>query len=592
MLCVARPASCPRGTGARRARARRWAIRRRPALALDVAHAVRRAASRVAAVPARPRRSAYRRDAQRANVAFADRAAARRAPPACRHRVHRAGADRRRSAARSATRGVASDRSTATHGRATRAIAVWFRPPAGSERGRARSDARRSSRGRRSSGPAWVGALDVLARCSGAPCPPRPRRSACSLAASARARCPRRALGAGARRARRLATHARAGRSSRRRFTSPDERTHFAYVQLLAETGEPRERSRRAAGAVVELDGRSGCSAGRARSPPTSGVDGRPPWLARDERALGAARPRAPVAQATAAGRRRPPRHRPVLYGVDDGALPRAPAVRRSGRSSRSCGSVAGLLGALTVAVRAARRARASSPRAAAVRRSAPRCSSRSHPMFAFIGRVGEQRRRASTRRPRCCLFLVLRAARRGLRSALASSRLGVALGVLPVDQEHELAALYAVAASRCSRCWRSRRPQDGWLRRRGGGRGRGRRARSPLGSARAPASDRPTFTAPGGGGAIAARRAACWTRPGSRSATCGRSSCRGCRRCTTTSRSPTGPRTRIYVVRGWGSFGWYAIDFPAHVVPASSSPARSSTLAAARRAPGVAATG
>ena len=335
-------------------------------------------------------------------------------------------------------------------------------------------------------------------------------------------------------------------------FQAPDEQDHFAYAQQLAENGKSASQMPGlppwSSSLTIGLE--SVRTIATAEEP-----DGRSPWLARDERAW-AEREQPNSSRRDGGGKTTAATHGPVYYGVM--AIP----YRIAGEASvwtqlTVMRIVSALLTALTVLfVLLAAREVAGERRLFAVGAALIVAL---NPMFTFIGAsvnndVGVNAAAA------LLLYLLLRAARRGFTLPVAIA-LGATLGVLPVIKGTSYAlyvfAVIALLALLVKN--RDRRVligvavttlavvlvQIGW-------------------SHAAATFDRTTFTTPGGGAPITGN--SLWSSAGLSIAYIWQIFL-----------PPLGfmydhypfhawPAYEIYVVRGWASFGWYTIEFPAIV--------------------------
>jgi 4-amino-4-deoxy-L-arabinose transferase-like glycosyltransferase len=335
-------------------------------------------------------------------------------------------------------------------------------------------------------------------------------------------------------------------------FQAPDEQDHFAYVQQLAENGEPASSSAALPPWSTQLTlGLQGTRALAANEQ----ADGRSPWLKRDEQAWarsdgGRASPKDGGGPTTAAT------HGPVYYGVM--TVPYHLAGGASIWSHLELMRIfSGLLTALTVLF-VLLAAREVAPRRPLLWVGAALLVAL-NPMFTFIGAsvnndVGVNMAAA------LFLFLVLRAARRGLTVPLAIG-LGATLGVLPVIKGTSY-ALYVVAAIALLALLlrsRSRKAvvgvavaiaavvlvQIGW-------------------SQIAAGFGRTTFTTPGGGAPIAA--GSLWSTAGVSIGYLWQIFLPPLSSMYDHYPFDDWPAYTIYVKRGWASFGWYTVEFPALV--------------------------
>jgi len=332
-------------------------------------------------------------------------------------------------------------------------------------------------------------------------------------------------------------------------FQAPDEQDHFAYVQQLAENGTAASQSPGLPAWSSSLT--LGLESTRALAA-NEQADGRAPWLRSDERAWGRAAQSDP-SEKDGGGPTTAATHGPVYYGV------MAAAYRAAGDSSIWSQLTAvrigsGLLSALAVLF-VLLAAREVAPRRPLFAVGAALLVAL-NPMFTFIGAsvnndVGVNAAAA------LFLFLLIRVARRGFTWPVALA-LGATLGVLPVIKGTAY-ALYVVAALALPALLVKHRSravligiaatvtavvlvQIGW-------------------SELAPGFGRTTFTTPGGGAPISGP--SLFSSAG-------------------TSLSyiwqiflpvlpsmydhyplDDWPAYTIYIVRGWASFGWYDIVFP-----------------------------
>ncbi len=335
-------------------------------------------------------------------------------------------------------------------------------------------------------------------------------------------------------------------------FQAPDEQDHFAYTQQLAENGKAASQSGRqspwSTSLVRALESVRSLAANEQS-------DGRPPWLTRDEHAwkLGGG---ADASRKDGGGPTTAATHGPVYYGVMT-----VPYRLAGGASIWTQLTVmrlfSALLSALTVLF-VLLAAREVAPRRPLFAVGAALLVAL-NPMFTFIGAsvnndVGVNAAAA------LFVLLVMRSARRGLSIPLAIG-LGATLGILPVIKGTSY-ALYVVAAVALLALLVSRRNRKVVA---------GIAATvvvvvlvQVVWSTIAAGFGRTTFTTPGGGAPVTG--ASLWDTAG----------------------LSVGylwqiflpvmpwmydhypfhewPAYTIYVVRGWGSFGWYAIDFPAIV--------------------------
>lgn len=330
-------------------------------------------------------------------------------------------------------------------------------------------------------------------------------------------------------------------------FQMPDEQDHFAYVQQLAENGEAASRSPGLPPWSSQLT--IGLQSTRALAVAEK-ADGRPPWLAEDERAW-AARARG-ASRKDGGGPTTAATHGPVYYG----ALA-APYRLTAGASLWSqltaMRVVSALLSALAVlfVLLAAREVAPGRPLFAV----GAALLVALNPMFTFIGAsvnndVGYNVAAA------LFLWLMLRAARRGLTIPLALA-IGVTLGVLPVIKgtAYAMYVVAIVALLALVVAQRDRRVligvagvavaavlvQFGW-------------------SSIAAEIGRTTFTTPGGGAPVSAD--GLWSTAGTSIAYIWQIFLPPLPSMTDYYPTHDLPAYTIYVKRAWASFGWYTIEF------------------------------
>lgn len=335
-------------------------------------------------------------------------------------------------------------------------------------------------------------------------------------------------------------------------FQAPDEQDHFAYVQQLAENGKAASQ---AAGLPPWSSSLAvGLQSVRALAA-NEQADGRPPWLRRDERAW-AARGGKEATRKDGGGATTAATHGPVYYGVM--TVPYRLAGGASIWSQLALMRIfSGLLAALTVLL-VFLAAREVAPRTPLFAVGAGLLVAL-NPMFTFIGAsvnndVGVNAAAA------LFLFLVMRAARRGLSLPLAIA-LGATLGVLPVIKGTSY-ALYVVAALALLALALSQRNRKVVV---------GVAATvaalvvvQVLWSSIAAGFGRTTFTTPGGGPPVTG--ASLWDTAGVSLGYLWQIFLPVLPSMYDHYPLQEWPAYTIYVVRGWGSFGWYAIDFPAIV--------------------------
>lgn len=422
-------------------------------------------------------------------------------------------------------------------------IAVWFRPPAGSERSllaQIPTIFHRASLFR----PAWVGAWTYYVLLGLV----LPLAFGLALGLLIRAQTLSwRRLGAGVFAVALAITLSWALLTPP--FQAPDEQDHFAYVQQLAENGKAASQVPGtppwSSSLVVALQSTWALAANEQ-------ADGRPPWLARDERAWAIKDSRDP-SKKDGGGATTAATHGPVYYGA------MTLAYRAAGDSSiwselTAMRIMSGLLSALTVlfVLLAGREIAPSKPLFAV----GAALLVALNPMFTFIGAsvnndVGVNAAAA------LLLFLIMRAARRDLTLPLALA-IGGTLGVLPVIKGTSY-ALYVVAAIALLGLLlkvRSRKVlagvatvalalvlvQIGW------------------GSVAAQFG-RTTFTTPGGGAPITGN--SLWSTAGPSLSYLWQIFLPSLGFMYDHYPLHDWPAYTIYIVRGWASFGWYAIVFP-----------------------------
>jgi len=338
-------------------------------------------------------------------------------------------------------------------------------------------------------------------------------------------------------------------------FQAPDEQDHFAYTQQLAENGKAASQSGSlspwSSSLLLGLESTHALSANEQ-------VDGRPPWLVRDEHAW-KLRGGAGASRKDGGGPTTAATHGPVYYGVM--TVPYRLAGGASIWSQLELMRIfSGLLSALTVLL-VFLAAREVAPRRALFAVGAALLVAL-NPMFTFIGASVNNDVGVNTAAA-LFLFLFARAARRGLTVGLAIA-LGATLGILPVIKGTSY-ALYVVAAVALLALALSRRSRQVVA---------GIAATVAgvvlvqiLWGSIAAGFGRTTFTTPGGGAPITG--ASLWDTAGLSLGYLWQIFFPVLP--TMFDHYPTHdwPAYTIYVVRGWGSFGWYAIDFPAIVYQA-----------------------
>jgi len=335
-------------------------------------------------------------------------------------------------------------------------------------------------------------------------------------------------------------------------FQAPDEQDHFAYVQHLAETGKAPRQQGGPADQPWSQDERTALSFTRALSA-NEQSDGRPPWLAANERAWEQARS-AGHDRADGGGFTTSAAHGPVYYAA---LVPAYAATRNASIWSqltlqRIMSALIGSLAALFTFLAA--REILPRPRIFAV---AAGLLVAYQPMFTFISGavnndVGINAAAAAT------VFMLMRMLRRGASPGLLCG-LGVLLGLLPVIKGtgYELYPIAAIAAIGALLRFRDRRAlvSVGLLVLSG-------LAVQVVWSQLAPSFGHTTFTTPGGG---APTSASALSTPGLYISYVWQ---------IFLPRLPlmndhfvqTWPFFNIYVERAWASFGWYTIQFPRYV--------------------------
>jgi 4-amino-4-deoxy-L-arabinose transferase-like glycosyltransferase len=335
-------------------------------------------------------------------------------------------------------------------------------------------------------------------------------------------------------------------------FQAPDEQDHFAYVQQLAENGKTPSQADGLPAWSTSL--RIGLQSVRALSA-NEQADGRPPWLEHDER-VWARREGAGASRKDGGGPTTAATHGPVYYGVM--TVPYRLAGGASIWSQLTLMRIfSGLLSALTVLF-VLLAAREVAPRRPLFAVGAALLVAL-NPMFTFIGASVNNDVGVNTAAA-LFLLLVVRAARRGLSIPLALG-LGVTLGVLPVIKGTSY-ALYVVAAIALLALLLSRRDRKVLV-------GAVVAVAAVvlvqiLWSSIAAGFGRTTFTTPGGGAPITG--ASLWDTAGLSLGYLWQIFFPVLPSMFDHYPYHEWPAYTIYVVRGWGSFGWYAIDFPALV--------------------------
>ena len=338
-------------------------------------------------------------------------------------------------------------------------------------------------------------------------------------------------------------------------FQNPDEQDHFAYVQQLAENGDAASQTAALPPWSTQLT--LALQATRALAA-NEQADGRAPWLARDERAW-ARSDGGRASRKDGGGPTTAATHGPVYYGVM--TVPYRVAGGASIWSQLTLMRIfSGLLSALTV-VFVLLAAREVAPRRPLLWVGAALLVAL-NPMFTFIGASVNNDVGVNTAGA-LLLLLILRAARRGLSVPLAVG-IGVTLGVLPVIKGTSY-ALYVVAAIALLALLlhsRSRKAvvgvavaivavvlvQIGW-------------------SQVAAEFGRTTFTTPGGGAPIAA--GSLWSTAGASLSYLWQIFLPPLPSMYDHYPLDDWPAYTIYVKRGWASFGWYTVEFPALVYQA-----------------------
>jgi 4-amino-4-deoxy-L-arabinose transferase-like glycosyltransferase len=335
-------------------------------------------------------------------------------------------------------------------------------------------------------------------------------------------------------------------------FQAPDEQDHFAYAQQLAENGKAASQDPGLAewstSLTVALQSVRALAANEQ-------ADGRPPWLRHDEHEW-KLRGGAGASRKDGGGPTTAATHGPVYYGVM--TVPYRLAGGASIWSQLELMRIfSGLLAALTVLL-VFLAAREVVPRRPLFAVGAALLVAL-NPMFTFIGAsvnndVGVNAAAA------LFLFLLLRATRRGFSIPLALA-LGATLGVLPVIKgtSYALYVVAAVALLALLLAQRNRKVVVGvvvtlaalvvvqvfW-------------------SSVAAGFGRTTFTTPGGGAPVTS--AGLWDTAGVSLGYLWQIFLPVLPSMYDHYPLHEWPAYTIYVVRGWGSFGWYAIDFPAIV--------------------------
>lgn len=338
-------------------------------------------------------------------------------------------------------------------------------------------------------------------------------------------------------------------------FQAPDEQDHFAYVQQLAENGKSASQSAPLPAWSSSLA--AGLQATRALAA-NEQADGRAPWLQRDEHAwarLGGK----DASRKDGGGPTTAATHGPVYYGVM--TLPYRLAGGASIWSQLTLMRIfSGLLSALTVLL-VFLTAREIAPRRPLFAVGAALLVAL-NPMFTFIGASVNNDVGVNTAAA-LFLLLVVRAARRGLSIPLALA-LGVTLGVLPVVKGTSY-ALYVVAALALLALLASQRSRKVVV---------GAVvavavlvAVQVLWSQIAAGFGSTTFTTPGGGAPVTG--ASLWDTAGVALGYLWQIFLPPLPSMYDHYPLHDWPAYTIYVVRGWGSFGWYAIEFPAIVYQA-----------------------
>jgi predicted membrane protein DUF2142 len=336
-------------------------------------------------------------------------------------------------------------------------------------------------------------------------------------------------------------------------FQAPDEQDHFAYVQHLAETGKAPRQQGVPGDQPWSQDERNALQFTRALSA-NEKSDGRPPWLATNERAWEQQVRRDGRDRADGGGPTTSAAHGPVYYAalVPAYAATRGSSIWAQLTLERLVSALLGALGALFTFLAA----REILPRPAFFAAAAGLLVAY-QPMFTFISGsvnndVGINAAAAAT------IFLMMRMLRRGASPGLLCA-LGALLGLLPIVKGtgYELYPIAAIAAVGALVRFRDRRTvvsvcllvvsglaiQVFW-------------------SQLAPSFGHTTFTTPGGGAPTSSSALATpglflpylWQIFFPRLPFM------------TDHFVQTWPFFNIYIERAWASFGWYTIQFPRYV--------------------------
>ncbi len=336
-------------------------------------------------------------------------------------------------------------------------------------------------------------------------------------------------------------------------FQAPDEQDHFAYVQQLAENGKAASQSAALSPWSTQLT--IALQQTRALAA-NEQADGRAPWLARDEHAWAVRDGGGKASRKDGGGPTTAATHGPVYYGVM--TVPYRVAGGASIWSQLELMRIfSGLLSALTVlfVLLAAREIAPGRPLFAV----GAALLVALNPMFTFIGASVNNDVGVNTAAA-LFLLLVVRAARRGLTVPIALG-LGATLGVLPVIKGTSY-ALYVVAALALLGLLAHRRSRKVLL-------GVAVTVAAVVivqvvWSQIAAGFGRTTFTTPGGGAPIAA--GSLWSTAGVSLSYLWQVFLPPLSTMYDHYPLDDWPGYTIYVVRGWASFGWYTIEFPALV--------------------------
>jgi hypothetical protein len=238
-------------------------------------------------------------------------------------------------------------------------------------------------------------------------------------------------------------------------FNAPDEPEHFAYAQYFAETGHAPART---------PDGRSPYSTDQTLALDAVDVysqislaDGRPPWLAREQTRWKQLRASAPHPSSNGGGvTAAASSHQPAYYAL---LAPAYEVVRSQSTFSQLTAMrfVSALLGAIA-AVCAFAIVRELLPRQHVAALAAGLLVA-FHPMFGFIsGAINNDN--GINAAAALSLYLVIRGLRRGLTWRIALA-LGAALAIAPLMKETGYEIYPAVAVGLLGMAWRRRRWSD-----------------------------------------------------------------------------------------------------------------------------------